>query len=118
MYTQGKFICEPEEQDDYSFSSQSDDFESSTEYQKLEESQDEKNASTQEVEIDKIVNQSSSNLSKSLLHVLDGNDVSQISPEKSRKRQLDDSTSKDEDSSPDSLKKPLLDTAENESTDF
>jgi hypothetical protein len=122
MYQNGKFLCEADEQDDdNSFASQSsDDYESSSEYQKLQESQDE--TSTQEVDIDKIINQSTSNLSKSLLHVLDGNDCSQISPqgsfEKSRKRQLSDSSSKEVESSPDSIKKPLLDTAENDSTDF
>lgn len=122
MYQNGKFLCEAEQDDDNSFASQSsDDYESSSEYQKLQESQE----STQEVEIDKIINQSTSNLSKSLLHVLDGNDCSQISPqvsfEKKRKRELSDSSSKDDvasESSPDSIKKPLLDTAENDSTDF
>jgi hypothetical protein len=122
MYQNGKFLCEADVQDDdNSFASQSsDDYESSSEYQKLQESQDE--TSTHEVDIDKIINQSTSNLSKSLLHVLDGNDCSQISPqgsfEKSRKRQLSDSSSKEVESSPDSIKKPLLDTAENDSTDF
>lgn len=126
MYQNGKFLCEPEEQDDdNSFASQSsDDYESSGEYQKLQESQDEENVSTQEVDIDTIINQSTSNLSKSLLNALDGNDCSQLSPqvsfEKSRKRQLSDSSSKEDalESSPDSIKKPLLDTAENDSTDF
>lgn len=122
MYQQGKFLCEPEEQDDdNSFASQSsDDYESSSEYQKLQESQEEENFSTQETDIEKIINQSTSNLSKSLLHVLDGNDCSQISPQvsfdNSRKRQLDEEASSE--SSPDSIKKPLLDTAENDSTDF
>lgn len=118
MYSHGKYLCDEDHDDDNSFSSQSGDYESSSEYQKLEESQ---NSPTQEVDIDNIINQSSSNLSNSLLHVLDGHDVAQISPqssfEKSRKRQLDES-SKDSDSSPDSIKKPLLDTAENDSTDF
>lgn len=126
MYQNGKFLCEPEEQDDdNSFASQSsDDYESSSEYHKLQESQDEDNISTQEVDIDKVLNQSTSNLSRSLLNALDGNDCSQLSPqvsfEKTRKRQLSECSSKEDAvvSSPDSIKKPLLDTAENDSTDF
>jgi hypothetical protein len=88
----------------------------------LEESNDDQNASTQEIE--NIMNKSSS-MSKSLLHVLDGNDLSQISPqtsfERSKKRQLelDETTKKDEnDSSLESCKKPLLDSSENDLTDF
>lgn len=128
MSSHGKYICETEDNDDdSSFTSQSGDYESMSEYQKLQESQDEANVLTQEVDLEQIINQSTSNLSKSLLHVLDGNDCSQISPqvsfENSRKRQLDNSTLDEEElqveSSPDSIKKPLLDiAAENDLTDF
>jgi len=122
MYSRGHQIYD-NDQDDYSFSSQSDDFESSNEYQKLEESHEEvkdnKNESvntTQEMDIDKIMNQSSS-LSKSLLHCLDGNEVSILSPqssfERNRKRQLDNDSLRE--SSTESLKRPLID---NNSTDF
>lgn len=105
------------DQDDYSFSSQSDDFESSgessNEYQKLEESREENknetlNSTSQDIDIDKIMNQS---MSKSLLHCLDGNDL--LSPQTSfenRKRQLED-----RESSTESLKRPLI---EKDSTDF
>lgn len=92
-------------QDDESFSSQPDDFESSNEYQKLDTSS---SASSQEMA--KIMNQS--NMSESLLYCLDGNDVTTASssqspsPTKSRKRQLDDSK---EDSSLESQKRPLMD---------
>jgi hypothetical protein len=123
MYSRGHQIYD-NDQDDYSFSSQSDDFESSNEYQKLEESHEEvkdnKNESpntTQELDIDNIMNQSSS-LSKSLLHCLDGNEVSILSPqssfERNRKRQLDNDSLREE-SSTESLKRPLID---NNSTDF
>ena len=122
MYSRGKYAYQ--EQDDYSFSSQSDDYESSSnEYQKFETSSDEneKNASTQEIDIEKVIDQSSSTMSKSLLHVLDGNDLSQISPQTSfdrtKKRHLNE-TIKDDSSSPESYKKPLLESDENDSTDF
>jgi hypothetical protein len=115
MYSRGHQIYD-NDQDDYSFSSQSDDFESSNEYQKLEESHEEvkdKNESTnttQEIDIDKIMNQSSS-MSKSLLHCLDGNETSLLSPqssfEKNRKRQLDNDSLRE--SSTESLKRPLID---------
>ncbi len=112
MFSHGKYLCETEDQNDDSFSSQSDDYESSNEYQKLEASQD---LSSQENEIDKIINQSSE-LSHSLLHVLDGNEISpQSSFEKGRKRQLNESAVQNELN--ESAKKPLLDT-ENDSTDF
>lgn len=122
MYSRGKYAYH--EQDDYSFSSQSDDYESSSnEYQKFETSSDEteRNASTQEINIEQVIDQSSSTMSKSLLHVLDGNDVSQISPQtsfdRSKKRHLNE-TIKDDFSSPESFKKPLLESDENDSTDF
>lgn len=122
MYSRGgKYAYQG--QDDYSFSSQSDDYESSNEYQKFESSSDEtdRNALTQEIDIEKVINQSSSSMSQSLLHVLDGNDVSQISPqtsfERTKKRHLNE-TIKDDSSSPESYKKPLLDSDENDSTDF
>lgn len=90
-------------QDDESFSSQPDDFESSNEYQKLDTSS---SASSQEME--KIINQT--NMSESLLFCLDGNmdtsSSSMPSPAKSRKRQLDDSLK--EESSTESLKRPLI----------
>jgi hypothetical protein len=103
------------DQDDYSFSSQSDDFDSSSEYQKLEESSHEimETSLTQELDIEKVMNQS--NLSKSMLHCLDGNDTSLISPSSSfdsRKRHLNDSPTK---SSPESFKRPLIDS---DPTDF
>lgn len=81
--------------DDDSFSSQPDDFESSNEYQKLETS----SSSSQEME--KILNQS--RMSESLLYCLDGNNAP--SP-KSRKRPMEDSCR--EESSSESLKRPLL----------
>lgn len=101
-------VCDPsqDDPDDESFSSQPDDFESSNEYEKLETSS---SASSQEME--KIMNQS--NMSESLLYCLDGNTASTQSPVKSRKRPLDDSI-KDESSS-ESLKRPLLET---DSTDL
>lgn len=89
-------------QDDESFSSQPDDFESSNEYQKLDTSS---SASSQEME--KIINQT--NMSESLLFCLDGNmdtSSSSTSPAKSRKRQLDDSIK--EEPSTESLKRPLI----------
>lgn len=112
------------DQDDYSFSSQSDDFDSSNEYQQLEESHElevkdkpESVNTSQEMDIDKIMNQSSS-MSKSLLHCLDGNEVSLLSPqtsfEKNRKRQLENDSLREESSS-ESLKRPLI---ESDSTDI
>jgi hypothetical protein len=91
LHSRGNHIDE-NDQDDYSFSSQSDDFESSSEYQKLEESQEVNKIDSQpEIEIDQVMNQSS--MSKSLLHCLDGNDISLLSPhtsfERSRKRLLE-----------------------------
>jgi hypothetical protein len=106
-----KIDQEQQDHDDDSFSSQSDDYNNSTDYQKLEDSE---NTLTQEINIEDVINQS--DLSKSLLHCLDGNELPvQDSPsiEKSRKRQLDNSL-KDE-SSNESLKKPLI---EDDSTDF
>lgn len=92
-------VCEPV-QDDESFSSQPDDFESSNEYQKLETS-----SSSSSQEMEKILNQS--NMSESLLYCLDGNvETTQQSPAQNRKRQLDDSYK--EESSSESLKRPLL----------
>lgn len=115
MYSRGNQVYD-NEQDDYSFSSQSDDFESSNEYQKLEESREdpvEKDNTTidvsQDVDIEKIMNQSS--MSKSLLHCLDGNDL--LSPQSSfenRKRQLEK-----EEETQESPKRPLI---ESDSTDF
>jgi hypothetical protein len=96
-------VCDP--QDDDSFSSQPDDFESSSEYQKLESS----NSSTsldKTQDIDKIINQST--MSESLLHCLDGNSDS---PSVSRKRPLESDSS----SSSESLKRPLI---ENDFTDL
>lgn len=99
-------VCDPAPDDD-SFSSQPDDFESSNEYQKLSNSS---SASSQEME--KILGQT--NMSESLLYCMDGNNVtaemsssSSPSPAKSRKRLLDDDSK--EDSSIESLKRPLLD---------
>lgn len=111
------------DQDDYSFSSQSDDFESSNEYQKLEESSENIEASsTHEIDIERVMNQSSSEMSKSMLHCLDGNETSLLSPsssfEKSRKRHFeedDDERLLKEESSSESLKRPLL---EKDLTDF
>lgn len=84
----------------------------------MEESQDENNKndsvnnSTQDMDIDKIINKST--LSKSLLYCLDGNQ--ELSPpfEKTRKRQLEDDSLREE-SSTESLKRPLI---ESDSTDF
>jgi hypothetical protein len=122
MYSRGHQIYE-NNQDDLSFSSHSDDFdESSNEYQKLEESpEDNRNESlnntSQDVDIDKILNHESS-MSTSLLHCLDGNDLSINSPqtsfERTRKRQLEQDDLKEE-SSTESLKRPLI---ENDSTGF
>lgn len=102
-------------QDDESFSSQPDDFESSsenvtenvTEYQKLESS----SSSSEEkaAEIDEILNQSS-NMSESLLYCLDGNSVSPLATATTttvtRKRHLDDSH--ETESSNESIKRPLI----------
>jgi hypothetical protein len=99
-------VCDP--QDDESFSSQPDDFESSNEqdsgeYQKLESSHSSSSLDkTQEME--KIINQS--NMSESLLHCLDGNSDS---PSVSRKRHHES------DSSNESIKRPLI---ENDFTDL
>lgn len=103
-------LCEPS-QDDDSFSSQPDDFESSNEYQKLESS------SSSSSEIDKFLN--NSNMSKSLLFCLDGNSVEVLdSPTKTRKRQLDEDSPKEESSS-ESFKRPLLEVdAECDLTDL
>lgn len=99
FHTRGNMPCDPV-QDDDSFSSQPDDFESSNEYQKLETSS---SASSQEM--DKIMSQS--NMSESLLYCLDGNNVSPAaSPAKSRKRPLNDSCK--EESPSESLKRPLI----------
>lgn len=103
FYTRGNLVCEPA-QDDDSFSSQPDDFESSNEYQKLDTS-----SSASSHEIENIINQSS-NMSESLLFCLDGNNVTSTStpsPAKSRKRQHDDT---DGDSSSETLKRPLIDS--------
>lgn len=105
-------VCEPV-QDDESFSSQPDDFESSNEYQKLDTSS---SASSEEME--KIINQSS--MSESLLYCLDGNNLTATSsslspsPVKSRKRQLDDSAT--EEISSESLKRRQL--VETDTTDL
>lgn len=99
FYNRGNMVCDPsQEPDDESFSSQPDDFESSNEYEKLETSS---SASSQEME--NILNRSK--MSESLLYCLDGNDVSAQSSGKKRKR-LDDSLR--EESSSESLKRPLL----------
>ena len=110
-------VCEPA-QDDDSFSSQPDDFESSNEYQKLDSS-----SSASSHEMDKIMGQSG--MSESLLYCLDGNNVtteeataddsssSPSTPIKSRKRQLENSLK--EDSSLESMKRPLI---ENDFTDL
>lgn len=110
FHARGNLVCDPN-QDDESFSSQPDDFESSNEYQKLDTSS---SASSQEMA--KIMNQS--NMSESLLYCLDGNDVTadvtatsssqSPSPMKSRKRHHDDSM-KDE-SSLEMLKRPLIES--------
>lgn len=90
-------VCDPS-QNDESFSSQPDDFESSNEYQKLESSNSSSSLDkTQDIE--KIMN--NSRMSESLLFCLDGNNVSP-SPSKSRKRHLES------DSSSESLKRPLI----------
>lgn len=100
--------CDPV-QDDDSFSSQPDDFESSNEYQKLESSS---SSSNKTGEMDKIFNQT--NMSESLLYCLDGNVLgTSPSPAKSRKRPLEDSF-KDESAS-ESQKRPLI---ENDLTDL
>lgn len=105
IYSRQGMVCDPS-QDDDSFSSQPDDFESSNEYQKLESSNSSSSLDkTQEIE--KIINQSC--MSESLLYCLDGNNVSP-SPSKSRKRHLESS-----DSSSESLKRPLI---ENDLTDL
>ena len=102
IYSRGNLLINPN-QDDESFSSQPDDFESSNEYQKLETSSS-SSSQNKTQEIDKILNQSS--MSESLLYCLDGNGVSP-SPSKSRKRQHDSDDSLKEDSS-ESLKRPLI----------
>lgn len=57
-------------------------------------------------------------MSKSLLNVLDGNSP-QASFERTKKRHLNETIKDDENSSPESLvKKPLLESDENDSTDF
>lgn len=94
-------------QDDDSFSSQPDDFESSNEYQKLDTS------SSASSEMEKIINQSS-NMSESLLFCLDGNNVTvsssstSPSPAKSRKRPLNDSIT--EEPNQESLKRQMMET--------
>jgi hypothetical protein len=96
-------LCDLDHDDD-SFSSQPDDFESSNDYQKLNSSS---SVSSHE-EMEKILNQS--RMSESLLYCLDGNNVAEesaVSPSKTRKRQLE-SPLKDESSS-ESLKRPLID---------
>lgn len=107
--SRGNLVCEPL-QDDESFSSQPDDFESSNEYQKLDSS------SASSAEIEKLINQSS-NMSESLLYCLDGNDVTisspSPSPEKGRKRQLSHSVEREP--SNESLKRLFL---EAETTDL
>lgn len=95
-------------QDDDSFSSQPDDFESSTEdvteYQKLESSS---SSSDKNNELDQILNQSS-NMSESLLYCMDGNNVTPTTDTSiSRKRQLDEESRQD--SSNESIKRPLID---------
>lgn len=114
LSSRGHFMHD-NDQDDYSFSSQSDDFESSNEYQKLEESSE--NVEAQEMEIEKVINQSS--LSRSMLHCLDGNDASLLattpnsSCENVRKRnheKKDDNSvnDNDDDSPSQSMKRPLI----------
>ncbi|CRK97579.1 CLUMA_CG010965, isoform A [Clunio marinus] len=107
--SRGNIPCEPI-QDDDSFSSQPDDFESSNEYQKLESSTS--STSNVTVDIDQVLNKSQ--LSESLLYCLDGNTEKTLSPNKTRKRQLDESL--EESSSTESLKRPLLDN--NDFTDI
>jgi hypothetical protein len=88
-------------QDDYSFSSQSDDFDSS-------------NEESNEMDIEKVINQSS--LSKSMLHCLDGKDASLLSANSSsRKRHLEEDDNVREESSSESIKRQLI---ENDLTDF
>lgn len=103
--------CEPLLDD--SFASQPDDFESSNEYQKLDNSS---SASSVGVEMEKIINKSS--MSESLLYCLDGNNMSlsssSPSPHKSRKRQLEDGL-ETESSTESLLKRPLIET---ETTDL
>lgn len=93
-------VCDPS-QDDESFSSQPDDFESSGEYQKLESSNSSSSLDKTQ-EIDKIIRQSN-NLSESLLYCLDGNSDS---PSRGRKRHLESDSS----SSMESLKRPLIES--------
>lgn len=106
FHNRGNLVCDPN-QDDESFSSQPDDFESSNEYQKLDTS-----SSTSSQEIAKIMDQS--NMSESLLYCLDGNELTSTSsshspsPVKSRKRQHDDSMK--DDSSFEMLKRPLIES--------
>lgn len=108
FYSRGNLLCEQATQDDDSFSSQPNDFESSNEYQKLE------NSTSTSQEIEKIINQSS--MSDSLLFCLNGNNANSsasLSPPKSRKRQFEETL--DEESSTESIKRPLI---ENELTDL
>lgn len=102
-------------QDDESFSSQPDDFESSTEevteYQKLESS----SSSSEKHEMDVILNQSS-NINESLLFCLDGNNVSPPVNSCNRKRVLDEESRQD--SSNESIKRPLLEVEPADSEDY
>lgn len=105
LQSRGNLVFEAP-QDDESFSSQPDDFESSTEevneYQKLESS----SSSSEKHEMEMILNQSS-NLNESLLFCLDGNNVSPTSNNSCNRKRLLDEESR-QDSSNESIKRPLL----------
>lgn len=103
LYTRGN-ITYNTNQDDVS-SSTLDEFESSTEYQKLEESK-EISISPQHEDIENILN--ASNMSDTLMYCLDGNASMSQSPN-TRKRLLDYSAGEE---SLDSAKKPLIDSTD------